>query len=108
MDHAEDVAVEDTPEGKRVGGNLFREGFLLNARPQGGNRAGRGAGEHAADRREMLEALASGRKTFAPKHDQGLIPQCSSRAAFQTSRAASAFIAAMPSPTIRSGHAESV
>jgi hypothetical protein len=30
---------------------------------------------------------------------------CSSRAALQTSRAASAFIAAMPSPTMRSGHA---
>jgi len=31
---------------------------------------------------------------------------CSSRAALQTSRAASAFIAAIPSPTIRSGQAE--
>jgi hypothetical protein len=33
---------------------------------------------------------------------------CSSRAACQTSRAASAFIAAMPSPTTRSGQAECV
>jgi hypothetical protein len=33
---------------------------------------------------------------------------CSSRAALHTSRAASAFIAAIPSPTMRSGHAEDV
>src|SRR3954469_14203918 len=32
--------------------------------------------------------------------------RCSSRAAAHTSRAASAFMAAIPRPTIRSGHAE--
>ena len=46
------------------------------------------------------------RRGWSLGHGVPISPRCSSRAAVHTSRAASAFIAAMPSPTIRSGHAD--
>jgi hypothetical protein len=49
---------------------------------------------------------SAGRRTYETV--QGVAALCSSRAAFQTSRAASAFMAAMPRPTITSGQPETV